>query len=88
VWGTPTAHEDDAERSVRAALDLVDAVRRMGRELGAATSVKGLPHSPQNLRPGVFGDPQLGQFTASRAPHSPQNLRPGSFSTLQFEQIT
>ncbi|HEY7941221.1 MAG TPA: adenylate/guanylate cyclase domain-containing protein, partial [Candidatus Limnocylindrales bacterium] len=23
VWGTPTAHEDDAERSVRAALDLV-----------------------------------------------------------------
>ena len=28
VWGTPTAHEDDAERAVRAALDLVDAVRR------------------------------------------------------------
>ena len=23
VWGTPTAHEDDAERAVRAALDLV-----------------------------------------------------------------
>ena len=27
VWGAPTAHEDDAERAVRAALDLVDAVR-------------------------------------------------------------
>jgi len=27
VWGTPTAHEDDAERAVRAALELVDAVR-------------------------------------------------------------
>jgi class 3 adenylate cyclase len=26
VWGTPTAHEDDAERAVRAALDMVDAV--------------------------------------------------------------
>ena len=26
VWGTPIAHEDDAERAVRAALDLVDAV--------------------------------------------------------------
>ena len=26
VWGAPTAHEDDAERAVRAALDLVDAV--------------------------------------------------------------
>ncbi len=26
VWGTPLAHEDDAERAVRAGLDLVDAV--------------------------------------------------------------
>src|SRR5664279_1837741 len=26
VWGAPIAHEDDAERAVRAGLDLVDAV--------------------------------------------------------------
>jgi class 3 adenylate cyclase len=26
VWGTPVAHEDDAERAVRAAVDLLDAV--------------------------------------------------------------
>ncbi len=26
VWGTPTAHEDDAERAVRAALDLMDVI--------------------------------------------------------------
>ena len=26
VWGTPVAHEDDAERAVRAALDIVEAV--------------------------------------------------------------
>jgi class 3 adenylate cyclase len=32
VWGTPTAQEDDAERAVRAAIDLVDAVRRVGVE--------------------------------------------------------
>jgi class 3 adenylate cyclase/tetratricopeptide (TPR) repeat protein len=32
VWGTPVAREDDAERAVRAALDLVDAVRRLGQE--------------------------------------------------------
>ena len=31
VWGTPVAQEDDAERAVRAGLDLVDAVRRLGR---------------------------------------------------------
>jgi len=29
VWGTPTAHEDDAERAVRAALELVAAVGAM-----------------------------------------------------------
>ena len=28
VWGTPVAREDDAERAVRAALDLVAAVAR------------------------------------------------------------
>jgi class 3 adenylate cyclase/tetratricopeptide (TPR) repeat protein len=31
VWGTPVAHEDDAERAVRAALELVAAVRTLGR---------------------------------------------------------
>ncbi len=30
VWGAPIAHEDDAERAVRAALELVDAVRVAG----------------------------------------------------------
>jgi len=35
VWGTPTAQEDDAERAVRAALDLVEAVVAMGSEVGA-----------------------------------------------------
>ena len=29
VWGTPSAHEDDAERAVRAALELVAAVPRL-----------------------------------------------------------
>jgi class 3 adenylate cyclase/tetratricopeptide (TPR) repeat protein len=39
VWGTPVAHEDDAERAVRSALDLVDAVRAMG-ETGAAPGLQ------------------------------------------------
>src|SRR5258708_4746365 len=34
VWGTPTATEDDAERAVRAALDLVAAVSALGDEIG------------------------------------------------------
>jgi class 3 adenylate cyclase/tetratricopeptide (TPR) repeat protein len=35
VWGTPTAQEDDAERAVRAALDLVAMVSALGQEIGA-----------------------------------------------------
>ena len=34
VWGTPTASEEDAERAVRAGLDLVTAVRLLGHEAG------------------------------------------------------
>ena len=29
VWGTPVAHEDDAERAVRTALQLVEAIGRI-----------------------------------------------------------
>ena len=34
VWGTPVAHEDDAERAVRAALSLPVAVEALGEEMG------------------------------------------------------
>ena len=34
VWGTPVAREDDAERSVRAALELVDAASRLAEQVG------------------------------------------------------
>ncbi|MBD0329336.1 MAG: AAA family ATPase [Thermoleophilia bacterium] len=35
VWGTPVAREDDAERAVRAALELVPSVAVLGAEAGA-----------------------------------------------------
>src|SRR5262245_16972070 len=35
VWGTPVATEDDAERAVRAGLDLIAAVSALGDEVGA-----------------------------------------------------
>ena len=40
VWGTPTAHEDDAERAVRAALDLVEGVHHLGDEIGIALQLR------------------------------------------------
>jgi class 3 adenylate cyclase/tetratricopeptide (TPR) repeat protein len=39
AWGTPIAHEDDAERAVRAALGIVDAVRGLGASLEARVGV-------------------------------------------------
>ena len=35
VWGTPTAREDDAERAVRAALELTTTVAALGAEVNA-----------------------------------------------------
>jgi class 3 adenylate cyclase/tetratricopeptide (TPR) repeat protein len=39
VWGAPTAHEDDAERGVRAALEVVDAVKDLAPGLQARAGV-------------------------------------------------
>lgn len=39
VWGAPVAHEDDAERAVRAALELADAVHSLGPTIQARAAV-------------------------------------------------
>jgi class 3 adenylate cyclase/tetratricopeptide (TPR) repeat protein len=39
VWGAPVAQEDDAERAVRAALELADAVRSLGPAIQARCGV-------------------------------------------------
>jgi class 3 adenylate cyclase/predicted ATPase len=39
VWGTPMAHEDDAERAMRAALELIDGVRELGPGIEARGAV-------------------------------------------------
>ena len=40
LWGAPVAHEDDAERAVRAALDLVAAVTQLGDRLGVSLRLR------------------------------------------------
>jgi class 3 adenylate cyclase/tetratricopeptide (TPR) repeat protein len=39
VWGTPVAHEDDAERAVRTALEMIDAVGALHPDLQARAAV-------------------------------------------------
>ena len=39
VWGAPTSHEDDAERAVRAALEIVGGVRGLGPAVHARVGV-------------------------------------------------
>ena len=39
VWGAPVAHEDDAERAVRAGLELVDAIPRLGPAIQVRAAV-------------------------------------------------
>ncbi len=39
VWGAPTAREDDAERAVRAAIELLDAVRTIGPGVQARAGI-------------------------------------------------
>ncbi len=39
VWGAPTAHEDDAERAVRAGLELIDAIPALGPGIAARAGV-------------------------------------------------
>jgi len=39
VWGAPSAHEDDAERAVRSALGIVDAVRDLETGLDARAAI-------------------------------------------------
>jgi class 3 adenylate cyclase/tetratricopeptide (TPR) repeat protein len=39
VWGAPAAHEDDAERAVRAGLELLEAVRALGPAIQARAGV-------------------------------------------------
>jgi class 3 adenylate cyclase len=54
VWGTPTAYEDDGERAVRAALDLVDAVRALGSPGAAGAHEAAKPADLVELRAAVM----------------------------------
>src|SRR5439155_1675558 len=57
VWGTPIAHEDDAERAVRAGLELVDAVLGLapGIEARGVIAQRGGRGRAESLEPPFVG---------------------------------
>ncbi len=73
-------------RSANSTETCLRSVEGAMRDAGAGCPASAAPHSPQNLTPGVFEPPQVGQACESALPHSPQNFRPGSFSLPQAEQ--
>ncbi len=79
VWGAPAAREDDAERAVRAALEVVEAVAEFGAEVGAnelrarAGVVTGQAAAVDNPAEGIVAGDRVN--TASRVQSAAQ---PGS----------
>ena len=54
AWGTPTAHEDDAERAVRTALELLDVVAAVGEDHGLSMQARaGVVTGEAATRPGA-----------------------------------
>src|SRR5260370_33875261 len=52
---------------------------------GCGLADRAVPHSSQNLAPGLLTAAQAGHFTASGAAHSLQNFAPSPLSTPDLE---
>ena len=74
VWGAPVATEDDAERAVRAALEMVSAV-----------SVYGIEHRPELRRLGKLQDAAEESVKTARSGYYP-NLQ--AFGAYQWDGFT
>ncbi|HEX3327175.1 MAG TPA: adenylate/guanylate cyclase domain-containing protein [Actinomycetota bacterium] len=49
VFGAPVAHEDDAERAVRAALRIIDAISELNQDIGLDLSVRAAVNTGEGL---------------------------------------
>src|SRR4051812_42287339 len=54
---------------------------------GAAVAPNAVPHSMQNLAPGGFSAPQLGQAAENPVPHDMQNLALSGLAAPQLGQF-
>jgi class 3 adenylate cyclase len=80
VWGAPVAHEDDAERGVRAALDVLASVPRLRRELGVpAVALRiGVASGEVAFNVGAIGHGLIAGHVVNTASRLQSAARPGT----------
>jgi class 3 adenylate cyclase len=80
VWGTPTATEGDAERAVRAGLDLVAAVGLLGAEVGATglAARAGVVTGEVAVTLGAFGEGMVAGDAVNTAARVQAAAEPGA----------
>ena len=80
VWGTPAATEGDAERAVRAALDLVTAVAELGAEAGlpGLAARAGVVTGEVAVNLGAVGEGMVAGDAVNTAPRVQAAAEPGS----------
>jgi class 3 adenylate cyclase/tetratricopeptide (TPR) repeat protein len=80
VWGTPTATEDDAERAVRAALDLVASVSSLGDEIGTPElrARAGVLTGEAAVTVGAAGEGMVARYLVQTASRVQSVAEPGS----------
>ncbi|WP_242864618.1 adenylate/guanylate cyclase domain-containing protein [Microbacterium testaceum] len=80
VWGVPSAHEDDAERAVRAGLSLTEAVSLLGERVGASglSARVGITTDEVAVTVGAVGEGMVAGDPVNTAARIQALARPGS----------
>ncbi len=79
VWGTPVAYEDDAERAVRTALELVDGVHVLGEAEGVGLEARaGVLTGEAATRPGAVSEGMVAGDMVNTAARLQSSAEPGT----------
>ena len=78
VWGAPSAHEDDAERAVRAALEIVGAVPRLAADTDTLQARAGVLTGEAAITVGLVGQGMIAGDLVNTASRLQSIATPGT----------